>query len=204
MIVSVGRSPLRALSFALLSAPMILLAVDMAFSHRAFPAPDTTDVVVARTVDEAGNSIDVTEPQLTNDGRAQRRRDVIWAGALFAGGVVAAGYSLRELFLPRRVVTADQRGLAVRIFGARKPPVRFAWVEIEGVRSGVIEDEGGRVDVLSLKLADPSLLPDRPVGAHVEPPWLHLIADDWDRPPHLVAPMIEAWISWHRSAEESE
>jgi hypothetical protein len=202
MIVSVGRSPLRALGFALLAAPMILLAVDMAFSHRWFPAPDSAEVVVARTTDAAGNTIDVTEQQLTNDGHAQRRRDLIWSGALFAGGALAAAFSLRELFLPTKVVTADQQGLSVRIFGARKAPVRYSWVEIERVRSGVVEDEAGPIEVLSLRLADPVLLPERPVGAYVDPPWLHLMADDWDRPPHLIAPMIEGWISGFGRAEQ--
>ena len=204
MIVSVGRSPMRALGFALLAAPMILLAVDMAFAQRWFPAPETTQVVVARTTDAAGNTVDVTEEQLTNDGRAQRRRDLMWSGALFAGGALAAGFSLRELFFPRRVIAADERGLAVRIFGARKEPVRYSWVEIERIRSGVIEDEGGPVEVLSLRLADPVLLPERPAGAYVDPPWLHIVADDWDRPPHLIAPILEGWISGFGRAEQYE
>jgi hypothetical protein len=204
MIVRVGRSPLRAMAFALLAAPMILLAVDMAFAHRWFPAPDTTAVVVGQATDAAGSTLDITEDQLTNEGRAQRRRDLIWAGGLFAAGALGAVFSLRDLFLLRSVLAADQRGLAVRIFGSRKEPVRYGWPEIERVRSGVIEDQGGPVEVLSLRLADPGLLPERPVGAFVDPPWLHIVADDWDRPPHLVAPMIEGWISGFGKAEQYE
>ena len=33
---------------------------------------------------------------------------------------------------------------------------------------------------------------------------LHLLADDWDRPPHLIAPMIEGWISGFGRAEQYE
>jgi hypothetical protein len=204
MIVSVGRSPMRVMSLALLAAPMILLAVDMAFSHRLFPAPDTTQVVVGQTTDESGSTIDITEDVLTNDGRAQRRRDLAWSAALAVGGVAAAGYALRETFFPRRVVTADQRGLHIRIFGSRRPPVRLAWGEIAAVRSGLIEDQAGTVEVLSLRPVDPGLLPDRPVGAVVDPPWLHLIADDWDRPPHQISPIIEGWITGFGRAEEYE
>ena len=204
MIISVGRSPFRILAVALLAAPMILLSVDITLTQRFFPAPDSTRVVVGQTVDETGRTIDVTEDQLTNDGKAQRRRDLMWGGVLFAGGVAAAFYGLRELFLPRRVITADQRGLNVRIYGSRKPPVRLAWNEVAAVRSGVIEDEGGQIEVLSIRPSDPTLLPESPVGAIVQPPWLHVLADDWERPPHLIAPVIEGWITGYGRAEQYE
>ncbi len=204
MIVSVGRSPLRALGFALLVVPMILLAVDMAFSHRWYPEPDSTEVVVSQTTDESGSTIEVRDTVLTNDGKAQRRRDLLWAGALGLGGLFGAGVALRELFIPRRVVSADQMGLHVRIFGSRRPPVRFAWSDIAEVRSGVLTDTVGTVDVLSLRFVDPGRLPEQPVGAVVDSPWLHLFAEDWDRPPHVIAPIIEGWVSGFGKADQYE
>jgi hypothetical protein len=204
MIVSVGRSPLRVLSFALMSVPMLLLAVDMTFSYRLFPAPDTTDVVVGQTTDAAGNTVQITDEVLTKEGRAQRRRDLAWSSVLFLGGAATAFFSMRELIAPRRVLTADQRGLYLRIFGSRTPPVRLGWAEIEAVRSGVLDVDGDDVEVLSILPVDPVLLPERPSGAVVDPPWLHLIADDWDRPPHRVVPVIEGWITGFGRADQYE
>ena len=60
------------------------------------------------------------------------------------------------------------------------------------MRTGMREDAGGREPVLSLRVADPGLLPERPAGATVEESWLHLYAGDWDVPPRLVAPQIES------------
>jgi hypothetical protein len=200
-IVSVGRSPMRIAGYALLAAPMLLLAIDMAFSHRFFPAPDTTEAAVGTTIDEAGSTITLYEDVLTNDGRAQRRRDLLWSAAFAGAGVLALGFSLREILLPRPVLVADQRGVQIRIFGGRRSPVVLAWDEIADVRSGILETPSGPVPVLSIMPEDPALLPARPAGAVTEPPWLHLLADDWDRQPHQLVPLIEPWLRRSRSVE---
>ena len=203
-IVTVGRSPMRIAGYALLAAPMLLLAIDMSFSHRFFPAPDTTEAAVGTTIDEAGSTITLYEDVLTNDGRAQRRRDLVWSGVFAAAGVLALGFSLREIVLPRSVLVADERGLQIRIFGARRSPVDLAWDEIADVRSGILETISGPVPVLSILPEDPALIPARPAGAVADPPWLHLLADDWDRQPHEVVPLIEPWLRRARSVEVVE
>ena len=58
--VVVTRSPLRLLAYASLAVPAILLAVDMAVSHRIYPEPDTFEQVVGTTVDDAGETVEVT------------------------------------------------------------------------------------------------------------------------------------------------
>jgi hypothetical protein len=81
---------------------------------------------------------------------------------------------------------------------------RYSWDEIADVRSGVIEDEGGTVPVLSLRLVDDALLPRSPWGAVVAPPWLHLYAAEWDLQAHDLVPMIETHLNRARQSVAEE
>ncbi len=204
MSITVGRSPLRALALALLAVPMLLLAVDMTWSHRWFPEPDSTEQVVSQSTDASGSTIEERQTVLTRDGEKQRNRDIAWSIVLGFCGIGAATVSLRDLLLSRRLLTAGPDGFEARLFGARKPPIRFTWNEIAEIRSGILDDEGGSVDVLSIRFVDPGLLPARPAAAVVEPPWLHLLADGWDTPPHLIVPQLEGWVTGFRHAGASE
>ena len=191
MKLSVTRSPLRLLTVALLAVPAILLSVDMTIAYRFIPHPETRDVVVGQTTDENGQQVDVTEAVLTDTGRAERRRDILFGIGLFLGGSLALGWSLRQLISPTAFLTADDDGLLVRVDGARHPPRRLPWTDIVEVRSGVIDDDGVTTPVLSIRVVEGSELPLDPAGGVIDPPWLHLFAEEWDVPAHQVAAQID-------------
>ena len=167
-------------------------AVDMAITHRFFPAPETNDVVVGTTVNQNGETVDVIEDRLTEAGRHEQNRDRFFAVLLGGAGVATLGWALHAAARPVRYLTADPEGIAVRIGRPGHPMVRIPWSDVDAVRSGLADDEGAEVQVMSIRFVDPSLVPDDPVGATVDPPWLHVFADDWEVPPHRVATVLDA------------
>jgi len=201
--VSVSRSPLRLLVYALLSVPAILLAVDMTISYKWIRAPESTAVVVGQTSDESGEMVDITSDVLTDTGRAERRRDLLFGGVLFVGGVAALGWAFRELARPTMFLIADDSGLVVRVDGVRQPPRRFEWSNIAEVRSGLIEDDGIDVPVLSIRFFDSTDVPHLPAGGNSSPPWLHLFADEWDQPAHQVAALLDLKLPPTQRMEEA-
>jgi hypothetical protein len=193
--VSVSRSPLRLLGYAAFAVPAILLAVDMLFAYRWYPEPATFDQVVGTTVDANGQTVDVVAKRYTQDGGAQRRRDLFLGSALLIGGAAAMGWGLKELVRPTVLIAADDEGISARVGGPGEPAHLFPWGEIVEVRSGMLDDDGAEVPVLSLRVRDPGMIPTDPAGAEADPPWLHIFADEWDRPPHQVAPLLDQWAS---------
>lgn len=200
MIVRVSRSPWRLLGYALVAVPMILLAVDMLVAYKWYPFPETTTARGQVTAAD-GSVTEVSYQVYTDNGKAQRRRDLAWGSALAVGGLAAIGWAFSGLVAPRRLLSADDAGLALWLDGRRRPPQRLAWEEVAEVRSGLRGDEAGEVPVLSLRLHSPERVPLRPVGAAAEPPWLHLFAGEWDRPAHEVAAMIEGYVTGFRGWE---
>ncbi len=190
MNVTVTRSPLRLLAYAVLAVPAILLSVDMIFAHHWYPRPATTTEVVGSTLDASGNVVDVTIEKLTTDGASQRKRDWLVGGLLLGGGLVVIGWSLKELLDPVVMLRADHDGISVRVDGPGHPPRLISWDQVAEVRSGLLEDDGSDVPVLSIKLTDPEAVPVDPAGAAADPPWLHLFADEWDVPAHQLAPLL--------------
>ncbi|MEE9582676.1 MAG: hypothetical protein V3W36_07030 [Acidimicrobiia bacterium] len=204
MNIAVSRSPLRLLVYALLAVPAVLLAVDMTISYRWIAPPETTDVVVGQTTDESGEMVDITKDVLTDTGRSQRRRDLLFGAGLFVGGAAAIGWALKELARPTRFLIADDEGLLVRVDGLRQPPRRFGWSDIAELRSGIVEDDGIDAPVLSIRLVDVEQVPHLPAGGYSEPPWLHLYSDEWDQPAHQVAAALEHKMVRRESTEEPE
>jgi len=197
MKVSVTRAAWRPVVYALFAIPMVILAVDMMVAHRWFPEPDTTEVSAVKTMED-GSTVDTTIKQLTMDGKAQQRREIVWGIGLLIAGAAAATWGLKDLMFPRRVVTTDADFLTLRVGSRVSMVLRYAWSDVAEVRSGVLEDEAGPSPVLSLRFIDDSLVPPDPWGAVAEPPWLHLYAIEWDRQAHEVAPIIEGHISRYR------
>ncbi len=197
MKVSVTRAAWRPVVYALFAIPMVILAVDMMVAHRWFPEPDTTEVSAVKTLED-GSTVDTTIKQLTMDGKAQQRREIVWGIGLLIAGAAAATWGLKDLMFPRRVVTTDADFLTLRVGPRVSMVLRYAWSDVVEVRSGVLEDEAGPSPVLSLRFIDDSLVPPDPWGAVAEPPWLHLYAIEWDRQAHEVAPIIEGHISCYR------
>lgn len=204
MSVIVTRSPLRLLAYVVLAVPALLVAVDMTASHRFFPAPETFETVVGTTVDEVGRQVDVTARALTIEGRAQARRDRLAAAVLGIGGVAAMAWAMMELIRPRVLLRGDQQGMAFRVDGPGRPMRQVAWGDIAEVRSGVVDDEGDLVPALSIRFEDPARVPVAPASAIPEPPWLHLLADDWVPPAHMVAPLLERTVPGSVPAEMTE
>lgn len=204
MNIAVSRSPLRLLVYALLAVPAVLLAVDMTISYRWVSPPETSDVVVGQSTDESGELVDITKGVLTDTGRSQRRRDLLFGAGLFVGGVAAIGWALKELGRPSHFLIADDEGLLVRVDGPRQPPRRFVWSDIAELRSGIVEDDGIDAPVLSIRLVDIEQVPHLPAGGYSEPPWLHLYSDEWDRPAYQVAALLEQKIVAPGSAEDTE
>ena len=201
MFVSVGRSPMRVLLLAILSVPAVLLAVDMTVTHRYFPAPEANEVVVGTTVNEIGETVDVIESRLTEAGRHEQNRDRFFAALLGGAGAATLAWALHAAMRPVRYLTADAEGIEVRIGRPSHPMVRIPWSDIDAVRSGLADDEGTEVQVVSIRFVDPQLVPEDPVGATPDPPWLHLYADDWEVPPHRVAPVLDAHAGRTRPVE---
>jgi hypothetical protein len=172
----------------------------MTISYRFYPEPEKTEVTVGSAVDESGSTVNVTELQLTETGRHERRRDVVFGIGLFLGGSAALGWGVREAVARRPVLQANPDGLTLPL-GRRGAPVVIPWDAIAEVRSGVLDDEGGTEPVLSLRFADPDQLPAEPRGAALDPPWLHVYAGDWDIPAHQVAPRVEAFATPYREDE---
>lgn len=197
MKVSVTRAAWRPVAYSLLAIPMVILAVDMLFTYRFIPGPDSTEVPAVRTLED-GTTEDTTLVVLTNDGQAQRRRDIVWGIGLLGGGVLAAGWGLKDLLFPRRVITIEPDRLTLRVSRRVSRASHFAWAEITEARSGILEDEAGPAPVLSLRFAHEGLVPIDPWGAVADPPWLHLYATEWDRQAHEIAPMIEAYVARFR------
>ena len=192
---TVTRSPLRLLLYSLLAVPLILLAVDMTISYRWFAEPETRDVteVIGSTTDASGEVTEITTIRsvLTPRGEADRRRDVFIGGAMFLGGAALMGWAIKELVSPTAFLEVDDEGLLVRVDGPRRPARRFNWDGIVEVRSGVLDDDGAPVPVLSLRLLDIEQVPYLPAGARAEPPWLHLYSEEWETPAHQLAPLLD-------------
>jgi hypothetical protein len=189
--VVVGRSRLRLWAFAALAIPAIFVSVDLTRTHHFAPEPETSSVVVGQTVNEDGDTIDITEERLTDVGRTEQRRDSFFAVALLVGGIAALGWAVKELSVPVPFLVADDDGLLVRVDGPGHPARRFAWDGIVEVRSALLDDDGEEISVLSIRLLDIEEVPYLPAGARAEPPWLHVYADEWDVPAHQIAPFLD-------------
>jgi hypothetical protein len=201
MIVRVARSPLRLLGYALVAAPLILLAVDMLVAYKWYPRPETTVASSTEVTTADGSVTQVTSVVYTDNGKAQRRRDLAWGVVLGAGGAALLGWAFTGLVRPQRLLAADAEGLSLWLEGRRRPPWRVPWQEVAEVRSGIRRDEAGEVPVLSLRLPRADGLPARPRGASVELPWLHLYANEWDHPAHEVSALLEGYVTGFRGWE---
>ena len=148
-----------------------------------------------------GSVTEVTSFVLTPNGVAQQRRDRAWGGVLAVGGLVTLGWACAGLIAPRRVLAADEEGLTLWLDGRRRAPLRLAWEEVAEIRSGLRQDEAGEVAVMSLRVHDSQLLPLRPVGGVVEPPWLHVFAGEWDQPARDVVAVLEGYVTGFRGWE---
>lgn len=200
MNLVVVRSPWRLVAILLLAVPAVVLSVDILVAHRWIAAPATYQAVVGSTVDANGNPVDVTAAVLTQDGKAQLRRDRVSGALLLGAGLASMGYAVLGLLRPRPVLRAGPEGISLHVGGWGYPARLLPWESIVEVRSGVRDDGGAESPVLSLHLADPSLVPAHPVGAVADPPWLHVWTDDWEQAAHELAPVLDPMATRPRPA----
>lgn len=153
-------TPFLAAAFAILA---VVAAIDLMVTYQAFSEPELND---------AGDGY-------TNQGKSERRADMVWGVFLIAGGGGLLAWALPEIWRDHSVVTADDSGMAVRIGSARQAPWELPWSSVGAVRSRTIEDELGPHHVLVIQLEPHTEIPARLYGATLEGRELTVLADDW-------------------------
>lgn len=125
------------------------------------------------------------------DTQIYEPRDVIWAWVMLAFSAVVVLWGLKELFMPTKVIEANDRGIALKMNGPFRAATEISWDLIDDVRAIQVTDEDGTVPMLSMRILSTGDLPDDPWGAR----WLGerelaLLAQDWSEPPSQVAKQI--------------
>ncbi len=172
--VKVRRSALRMWGLALAGIPLLVIGADVLMQQRLLGPLQTA---------------------LFPEDKLQtfEARDVIWAWALVAAGVLLVGFGLKELIFPRKVVVLSREGVRLAVAGPFRPAVLVPWEQMEeaGAERLLVEDEP--VPALILTIGGETALPEQPWGAR----WLAdgrlgLLASDWEQPAEAVAEQIAA------------
>lgn len=173
--LQVRRSTLKMWLVSLAGIPLIVIAIDVLFSHRL-----------------TGALANLVFPD--NDPQLFEARDLIWAWVMLAVGLGLVAFGLKELVFPRAVLRMDDSGLAIRLSGPAKPATLLAWSQIEDVRADRVEDEGDILPVLVVVLRQTFGVPLRPFGARwLDERTLMVATSDWDRPAGEVAELATAY-----------
>lgn len=168
----VRRSAWRMWGIAIGGVPLFVIALDVLTQRRL------TDVL--RALLFRPDDTQLLEP-----------RDVIWAWAMLAVGAALTLWGLKELIAPTAMVRADADGLALKINGPFRPPLRLSWDQVDDVGSGTVEDAGDELPVLWVRLMRPEDLPDDAWGGRpIDDRTLALLASDWDETPTAAARRI--------------
>jgi deoxyribonuclease-4 len=180
--VEINRSSWKAFLAGMLAIPLILIAIDLAFTHGFFRAPEANE-----------------DGSLTNQGLSEQRADLVWFAGLTIGGGMLIWWSLREITGSRRVVVADHDGLYLAIGSARQSEVFVPWSRIESIRSTFVEDETGPTPYLEVTISGPSWVPTEPRGARWEGDRLLVDATDWQTPVHEAAGLLQTMLerTWY-------
>ena len=161
--VVIRRSAVRMWTMALAGVPLVIIGVDVVTRRRL---TDALRAVLFRPEDTQ-----IYEP-----------RDVIWAWVMLGVGLVIVAFGLKELMFPTTVLEANALGVRVKLSGPFRASTQIPWAAIEDLGSGSVADEGDRLPVVWLRLADPDLIPDEPWGARwIDDNTVAILASDWDR-----------------------
>lgn len=172
MTVVVRRSALKMWLMAMGGIPLLVISLDVLTARRI--TRWLTDLMFRP------EDVQIFEP-----------RDVIFAWVMFAFGVVAVIWGLKELFWPTKVVECQEQGLAVRINGPFRGPSVIPWKEIQDVGGADIDDDGDLIPLLIMTVTNRENLPDNPWGARwVADRELGIMAQDWDEDPQDAAERI--------------
>lgn len=96
---------------------------------------------------------------------AWEARDYILAGLYGTAGLGLVGYGLRDLLVPRKMLSATNEGVSLRLNGWFGKTSFVPWLAIDDVRPGRMSDYDEVTEVLVFTVVDRSGLPDDPWGA---------------------------------------
>lgn len=140
MIIEVGRSPVKAWVAAILTIPLLLIALDVAVTNRVYPHPQK----------DANGSF-------TAQGQSERRTDIVLGLGIAVAGVALGAwslYELREQTRPGSVLRADEHGLELGTAQRYEPAVWVPWQHVVGVRTTVDQDATGEHPALAIEFRD--------------------------------------------------
>ena len=161
--VEVQRSAVRTWLLALLGIPFMLLGADVFLQQKL--------------IGRLGEWIYGSEELPAFDGR-----DKVLAALLLVVGAMLTLWGLKELILPRKVLTGDQAGISAALSGPFRPAVEIPWTEIVDIRSRTGGDDGEHVPVLSIELSEPSRVPEQLWGARWSGGEIVIDAKGWSPP----------------------
>jgi hypothetical protein len=170
--VVVQRSAVRMWLLAMGGIPLLVIAVDVLTSRR-----------ITNWLREL-----LFTPE---DTQIYEPRDVIWAWALLIFSLFLVLWGLKELFMPTKVIEAQDEGIAVKLRGPFRKPDLIPWGNIADIEPGEIVDEGDVLLLLRIRLFTRGELPEHPWGARwLEAKVLGLLAQDWSATPARVAEQL--------------
>lgn len=172
MTVVVRRSALRMWLMAIGAVPLVIIGVD---------------VLTQRKLTDSLREL-LFRPE---DTQIFEARDVIWAIAILAVGIVFAVWGVKELLMPSLVLKADLDGLTLNVTGPFRPPVRVQWEYVDDIGTGTVDDEGAYLEVLWVRFLPGHPVPEEPWGSRwLEPATLALLSGDWESPPSAIVESV--------------
>lgn len=158
----VRRSAWRMWAVSLIGVPMAVIALDLLTQRRL--------TTILRDIVFLPENTQLPEP-----------REMVWAVALLVVGLVLCIWGLKELLAPTKVVVADADGLAIKVRGPFRAPLRLSWSEVDDIGSASVEDEGEHLPVLWIRTMEPGSLPAGTWGARpIDDRTLALMSADWE------------------------
>ncbi len=169
----VRRAALRMWLVALAGIPLLVIAADFFLQRRLLGA-----------LQEALFPAD--------DPQRFEPRDWVWAGALLAAGVALAGWGLKELIAPRKVLQTDDEGLWLSLAGPFRPASHLPWEQVVQIAPGRVGEAGTAIPVLVMTVVGRGSLPADPWGARwMSPTELAVSTQDWELGAEEVAAKLE-------------
>lgn len=167
--VEVVRSAMRAWLLSLAGIAFALLGLDVLSSGRFITA--------------FGSLIYKTEQVPTFEPR-----DRIFAILAVAVGVVLVVWGLRDLVVPKKLVSAGEDGLRLALGGPLSKPTLIPWANVDDIQADTVDDDGQIIPALVVRFKDVTALPSDPwtarwVGSHT----LLVEAINWSMPVEAVA-----------------
>lgn len=174
----VRRAALRMWLVALAGIPLLVIAADFFLQRRLLGA-----------LQEALFPAD--------DPQRFEPRDWVWAGALLAAGVGLAGWGLKELIAPRKVLQADDDGLWLSLAGPFRSASYLPWEQVVQVAADQVGEAGTTIPVLVVTVEGRGSLPSDPWGARWKSATeLAVSTEDWEVDAEEVAAGLERLRPW--------